>query len=80
MAQIALQELQAVALMLCKMALRLSGKMVVLHLDNSIAKAFLCNQGGTASPFLSILAFCILNFTAMHGITLILAYILPISV
>ena len=31
----ALQELQVVALMLCKMAFWLSGKVVTLHLDNS---------------------------------------------
>ena len=55
-AHIALQELQAVAMMLCRMAFCLSGKVVVLHLDNSTAKAYLCNQGGTVSPFLSRLA------------------------
>ena len=49
---IALQELQAVAVMLCRMACCLSGKVVALHLDNSTAKAYLCNQGGTVSPFL----------------------------
>ena len=36
---IALQELQAVAMMLCRMAFYLSGKVVALHLDNSTAKA-----------------------------------------
>ena len=40
---IALQELQAVAIMLCRMAFHLSGKVVALHLDNSTAKAYLCN-------------------------------------
>ena len=50
-AHIALQELQAVAVMLCRMAFCLSGKVVALHLDNSTAKAYLCNQGGTVSPF-----------------------------
>ena len=55
-AHIALQELQAVAIMLCRMAFCLSGKVVVLHLDNSTAKTYLCNQGGTVSPFLSRLA------------------------
>ena len=55
-AHIALQELQAVAIMLCRMAFHLSGKVVALHLDNSTAKAYLCNQGGTVSPFLSRLA------------------------
>ena len=42
-AHTALQELQAVALMLQKMAFCLSIKMVALHLDSSTAKAFLCN-------------------------------------
>ena len=50
-AHIALQELQAVAMMLHQMAFHLSGKVVALHLDNSTAKAYLCNQGGTVSPF-----------------------------
>ena len=51
-AHIALQELKAIAMMLCRMAFHLSGKMVALHLDNSTAEACLCNQGGTVSPFL----------------------------
>ena len=56
-AHISLQELQGVALMLHRMAFHLSGKVVALHaLDNSTAKAYLCNQGGTVSPFLSRLA------------------------
>ena len=55
-AHIALQELQAVDVMLRRMAFCLSGKVVALHLDNSTAKAYLCNQGGTVSPFLSRLA------------------------
>ena len=38
-AHIALQELQAVAIMLHRMAFCLSGKVVALHLDNSTAKA-----------------------------------------
>ena len=38
---IALQELQAVALMLCKMAFKLSSNMVALHLDHITAKAYL---------------------------------------
>ena len=49
--------------------------MVALHLDNSTAKAFLCNQGGTASPVLSRLAYHILNLVNKYGITLIPAYI-----
>ena len=74
-AHIALQELQAVAIMLCRMAFCLSGKVVALHLDNSTAKAYLCNQGGTVSPFLSRLACQILSLTDKHGITLLPAYI-----
>ena len=74
-AHIALQELQAVAIMLCRMAFHLSGKVVALHLDNSTAKAYLCNQGGTVSPFLSRLACQILSLTDKHGITLLPAYI-----
>ena len=74
-AHIALQEIQAVAIMLCRMAFCLSGKVVTLHLDNSTAKAYLCNQGGTVSPFLSRLACQILSLTDKHGITLLPAYI-----
>ena len=72
---IALQELQAVAIMLHRMAFHLSGKVVALHLDNSTAKAFLCNQGGTVSPFLSRLTCQILSLTDKHGITLLPAFI-----
>ena len=50
-AYIALQELQAGSIMLHRMAFCLSGKMVALHLDNSTAKAYLCNQGSTVSPY-----------------------------
>ena len=74
-AHIALQELQAVAIMLCRMAFCFSCKVVALHLDNSTAKAYLCNQGGTVSPFLSRLACQILSLTDKHGITLLPAYI-----
>ena len=49
--------------------------MVTLHLDNRTAKAYLCNQSGTVSPFLSRLACWILSLTNTHGITLIPAYI-----
>ena len=70
-AHIALQELYAVAVMLYRMAFCLSGKVVALHLDNSTAKAYLCNQGGTVSPFLSRLACWILSLTNKHGITLL---------
>ena len=46
-----------------------------MHLDNSTAKVYLCNQGGTVSPFLSRLACRILSLTDKHGITLLPAYI-----
>ena len=72
---IALQELQAVELMLYKMAFQLSGKVIALYLDNSTAKAYLCNQGGTAFAFLSRLACHILNLANKYDITLIPAYI-----
>ena len=74
-AHIALQELQAVAVILRRMGFCLSGKVVALHLDNSTAKAYLCNQGGTVSPFLSRLACRIRSLTDKHGITLLPAYI-----
>ena len=41
---IALQGLQAVAMMLHRMAFHLSSKVVALHLVNSMEKAYLCNQ------------------------------------
>ena len=59
---IAFQELQAIALMLCKMA---------FHLDNIPVKAHLCNQGGTASLFLCRVGCHILNPSDKHGIILI---------
>ena len=74
-AHIALQELQAIAMMLHRMAFNLSGKVVALHLDTITAKAYLYNQGGTVSPFLSRLAWGILALSDKHGITLIPAYI-----
>ena len=74
-AHIALWELQAIAMMLCRMAFYLSGKVVVIHLDNRNAQAHQCNQGGTVSPFLSRLACQILSLTDKHGITLIPANI-----
>ena len=74
-AHIALQELQTIAMMLCRMAFCLSGKVVALHLDNSTVKAYLCDQGGTVSPFLSRLACQILSLSNKHGIALIPAYI-----
>ena len=74
-AHITLQELQAISMMLHRMAIHLSGKVVALHLDNSTAKAYLCNHSGTVSPFLFRLACQILSLTNKHGITLIPAYI-----
>ena len=62
-------------MMLCLMVFHLYGKVVALLLDNSTTKAYLCNQGGTVSPFLSRLACWILSLTNKHGITLIPAYI-----
>ena len=66
---IALQELQAVVLLLHKMAFYLSGKVVTLHLHNSIAKANLYNKNGTVFVFLSRPACYILNLGEKHGIT-----------
>ena len=57
------------------MAFCLSGRVVALHLDYSTAKAYLCNQGGTVSPFLSRLACQILSLTEKHSITFFPAYI-----
>ena len=74
-AHIALQQLMTIAMILHQMAFHLSGKVVALHLDNRSAKAYLCNQDGTVSPFLSRLVCQILNLTDKHGITLIPAYI-----
>ena len=71
---IALQELQDVVLLLCRMAFKLS-LVVDLHLDNSTAKTYLCNQGGMVSPILPRLACHILNLADKNDLTLILAYI-----
>ena len=62
-------------MMLHRMAFHLSGKVVALHFDNSTAKAYLCNQGDTVSPFHSRLACQILSLTDKHNITLLQAYI-----
>ena len=67
----ALQELQAAAIMLYRIAFQLSGKVLALHFDNSTANAYLGNQCGTPSLFLSWLAYHILNLANKHGITLI---------
>ena len=74
-AHIALQELQAIAMKLCRMPFYLSVKVVALPLDNSTTEAYLCNQCGTVFPFLSRLACWILNLTKKNSITLIPAYI-----
>ena len=50
-AHIALQEVQAVAMMLFRVPFQLYGKVVALHLTNSTAKAYLCNQGGMVFLF-----------------------------
>ena len=49
--------------------------MFALYLGNNTAKAYLCYQSGTASPFLYRLTCWILSLTNKHGITLISAYI-----
>ena len=76
---IALQEPQAVSLMLHRMVFHLTGKVVALHMDSNTAEAYLCNQGGRVSLSPSRMACHILNQALRYGITLILAYILPIS-
>ena len=73
---IALQELHAVVLMLDKKIICLSNKVVALQFDNSTSKAYLCNEVGTASLFLSRLACCILTLVNKRGITLIPAHII----
>ena len=40
-----------IALMLHRMAFQMSGKVVALQLDNSTAKAYLCNQDGKFITF-----------------------------
>ena len=72
---ITLQELLVVTLMLHEMAFHLSHELHVLHLDNSTAKVYLCNQGGTGSSFHSRQACHILHLAYMHGITVSPAYI-----
>ena len=74
-APIVLQELLAVAMILHRRAFYLSGKVGALHLDSSTVKAYLCNQGGVVSPFLSRQAGQILSLTNKHGIHLLPPYI-----
>ena len=61
--------------MLCKMTFCLSSKVAAIHVDNGTAKAYLCNQGGTACLCLSRLAHCILHLANKYGSIFILAYI-----
>ena len=75
MVHIALQELQALAMMLHRMSFQLLGKVVSLHLDNCADTVYLCNQGCTVSRFLPRLACQILSLTDKHVIAVIPAYI-----
>ena len=72
---IALQVLWAVAVMLYIVVFQLSGKVIALPLGNIAVKAYLSNEGGKASPFLSRLGCCILKLANMHVITFIPTYI-----
>ena len=72
---VALQELQAVILMLHKVAFLLSGKVVALLLNSNTAKACLFTQDVTVCLLLSRLVCSILNMANKHGITLFPAYI-----
>ena len=71
---IALEEHHAFALMLHKMALGLSGKVISLKFDKTTAEAYLCSQGGTPSTFLSRLSCHILNQANMNGINFFPVY------
>ena len=62
--------------MLYKMAFQLSGKVVAIHLDNILVKAYLCSQGVTACPFLSRLACHICNLTDLHIVNFLSVYFL----
>ena len=61
------------------MAFQLYDKIVALHLGNTTANAYLCNQVGRVYVFLCRLAFCILNICDKHGIPVIAHSYLPIS-
>ena len=74
-AHIALKELQVVTMKLLRLAFHLPGKVVALYLNNSTAKAYLCNEAGTVSPFLFRLDCQILSLTNKHSITIISSYI-----
>ena len=45
-------------------------------MDIDTSRAYLCNQGGTVSLYLSRMACCIFNQADKYGILHILAYIL----
>ena len=68
--------LQAMVLRLCKLVSWLPGEVIALHLDNSTAKAYLCNQGGTASTFPARLV-CnnFFSLPKMHVINLLPTYL-----
>ena len=57
------------------MAFQLSGKVVALLLHISIAKAYLCNQGGTVSPFPSTLPYQVSSLNDKYSIYLFPGYI-----
>ena len=59
--QIAVLELQVTALMLNKLAFRLSGKVSILYLSNSTAKGYFCNQNSSKYFLFSVwpVIFCI---------------------
>ena len=57
------------------MAFQLSSKVITLHLDISTAKAYIGNQGDTASTFLPIQACHILNLAKVPGINILPAYL-----
>ena len=61
------------------MAFQLSGNVVALHLDNSTPEASVCNHGDMVSTFISTVACHILDLADMHA-TILLAYVIPISV
>ena len=71
---IALQELQAVVLILHRMAFLLCSKVFALEFDKITAKVYLCSQVGAISLFLLRLTCCILNLAAKYGIICIPAY------
>ena len=73
---IALQELQVVVQMLCRMAFHLSGNVVALHLHSNTAKAIIMQQSIWYNIFfLFRLSYYILNLADKHDIAVIPAYI-----